>query len=426
VSYARGLGRPVVLLDEALGESAVAELIAMGVAVYRSLADLDLDAVLARTEVVVPSPGVPFSHPVLLAAAEQSIPVRSEIDLAVEQAQAPIVAVTGTNGKTTVTAMLEAIFRADGREVVAAGNYGTPLLDVAHEDLDVIVAEVSSFQLQFTHDPAFRVAVWLNIAEDHLDWHGDMDHYAAAKARILNGQSLDDLFVFNLDDPIVCAWAERATGRSVGFSTAGVGDGYQVRGSSLLAPDGTALMDLSELPSQAPHDIANVLAAVAAARDLGVPDDIIVETVQRFTKLPHRVQWICEAGGVAFVDDSKATNPHAARAAIAGFDSVVLIAGGKNKGLDLGVLRLEASKLRGVVAIGEAAGEVVAALGDLAPTTTARSMREAVRGAAKIAEPGDTVLLAPACASFDWYGGYAERGDDFAAEALAYAQGQLG
>lgn len=180
------------------------------------------------------------------------------------------------------------------------------------------------------------------------------------------------------------------------------------------------------MPDRAPHDVANVLAAAAAARDLGVSEVVIAEAVRAFAKLPHRVEWICEAGGVDFVDDSKATNPHAALAAVAGFDRVVLIAGGRNKGLDLGVLREAAPRLRGVVAIGDAADEVVAALGDLAPTKTARTMHDAVRLAGGLAREGDTVLLSPACASFDWYGGYAERGEDFAAEAMAYAREQLG
>lgn len=425
IDRARRSGRPVMLLDEGHGPEELDDLMAMGVAVYTALGDLDLDDTLERCELVVPSPGVPFSHPVLVAAGARGVPVRSEIDLAIEVATAPIVAVTGTNGKTTVTSLLDEIFRADGRTSVAVGNIGAPMLDVVDDDVNVIVVETSSFQLQFTHDPGFRVAVWLNIADDHYDWHTDFAHYAAAKARITDGQTETDLFVFNADDPEVAARAEQAPGRRVGFSVAGRSGCYRLHGEDLVTPDGRPILARREMPAAAPHDVANALASIAAAHDLGVSDSVIADVLRRTTKLPHRVEWICEAGGVDFVDDSKATNPHATLAAIAGYDRVVLIAGGRNKGLDLGVLEAAAPRLREVVAIGDAANEVVSVFGDLVPTVVADSMGDAVRKAAGAAVPGDTVLLSPACASFDWYGGYAERGDEFAAEARAYALEQL-
>lgn len=421
VAHALANDRSVVVLDERISDEAAEALAAKGVAVYTEMPDAAYDDMLGHVSVVIPSPGVPYNHPVIVAAQERGIPVRSELDVAVEETDVPIVAVTGTNGKTTVTSLIEAILQASGRVSRAVGNIGIPLIEALDEPTDVFVAEVSSFQLHFVNAPAFRVAVWLNIADDHYDWHPDIEHYAQAKARIMDGQTAADLFVYNADDPLVAEQAARATSRTVGFSLEGRRGCYALRDGRLVAPDGAILMDRSALADAAPHDVANVLAAMAATRDLGVADAIIFEAVQGFRKLPHRVEWICEAGGVQFVDDSKATNPHAAVAAIEGFDRVVLIAGGRNKGLDLSALRTTAPRLVGVVAIGDAADEVETALGDLATTKQASSMAEAVRTAAAMANPGDTVLLSPACASFDWYSGYAERGEDFAAEARAYA-----
>ncbi|HLJ08758.1 MAG TPA: cyanophycin synthetase, partial [Acidimicrobiia bacterium] len=187
----------------------------------------------------------------------------------------------------------------------------------------------------------------------------------------------------------------------------------------LLRPDGVPLVAVTDLARSGPHDVANALAAAAAAAELGASDDAVRQVLTTFSGLPHRVTPVGQSGGVTFVDDSKATNPHAALAALAGFDPVVLVAGGRNKGLDLGVLRREAGRIRAVVAIGEAAGEVEAAFEGLRPVRRAGSMAEAVRLGAELAEPGDTVLLSPACASFDWYTSYAARGDDFAREVRA-------
>jgi UDP-N-acetylmuramoylalanine--D-glutamate ligase len=302
---------------------------------------------------------------------------------------------------------------------VAAGNIGRPLLDAVHDDVDVAVAEVSSFQLRFTETFRPRVAVLLNVAEDHLDWHPSFEDYVAAKARIFANQAGDDLLVFNADDDAVAGVAETAPARSVAF-TLGAGAGaWRVEHGRVLRPGGAPLLATSELARSGPHDIANALAAAAAAADLGAADDALAGVLRSFPGLPHRVTPVGQSGGVTFVDDSKATNPHAALAALAGFDSVVLLAGGRNKGLDLGVLRREAGRIRAVVAIGEAAGDVEACFAGLRPVRRAGSMAEAVRLGAELAEVGDTVLLSPACASFDWYTSYAARGDDFAREVAA-------
>jgi UDP-N-acetylmuramoylalanine--D-glutamate ligase len=326
--------------------------------------------------------------------------------------------VSGTNGKTTVTTLVDAIVREAGLRSVAAGNIGRPLLDAAGDDVDVVVAEVSSFQLAFTTDAfAPDVAVLLNVAEDHLDWHGSAAAYTRAKAELFRHQSEQAVLVVNRDDAVAAELASTASARVVRFGVGlpGVGE-YGVVGDDLVGPAGVLA---AVPPSGAPHDAANALAAAAAASEVGADLDAIGRALGGFPGLAHRVQLVGEHDGVRYYDDSKATNPHATAAALAGFEHVVLIAGGRNKSLDLGGLRAGAGHLRAVVAIGEAAGEVEAAFRDAVPVVRAGSRRVAVRTAAAQAHGGDAVLLSPACASFDWYESYAARGDDFAREVAA-------
>jgi UDP-N-acetylmuramoylalanine--D-glutamate ligase len=283
----------------------------------------------------------------------------------------------------------------------------------------VLVAEVSSFQLAFTTAALRpRVAVLLNLADDHLDWHGSQAAYAAAKAHVFAHQRGGDLFVFNADDEQVAALAATAPGRCVSFSVrTGATEGYRVDGDILMAPDGRELARTADVMGQAPHDRANALAAAAAALEVGATPAGVRAALRGFEGLPHRLQLVGEGGGVRYYDDSKATNPHATVGAVTGAPApVVLLAGGRNKGLDLSVLRGVVPHLRAVVAIGEAAPEIEAAFAGSAPVVVATDMRGAVRRASELAEPGDVVILSPACASFDWYPSYAARGADFAAE----------
>ena len=376
-------------------------------------------ALVAPVDLVVPSPGVPERHPAVAAARRTGTPVRSEVDLAAELGGPTIVAVTGTNGKTTVTTLTAAMLDATGVRVVAAGNIGLPLIDAVQGDYDVIVAEVSSFQLAFAEVFRPRAAALLNLGADHLDWHRTFEAYAQAKARIFMRQRDDDLLVFNADDPVVSGLAATAPARRLPFSvTPGAASGYRIAdtasGRLLVTPDGTELVATKELSRGTGPDLANGLAAAALALDIGADLEAVRSTLRTFEGLAHRLRTVGEFGGVRWVDDSKATNPHATLAALNGLDRVVLVAGGRNKGLDLGELRESASHLRAVVAIGEAADEVADAFADALPVARASSMDEAVRIAAALARPGDTVLLSPACASFDWYPSYAARGDDFA------------
>ena len=378
---------------------------------------------VAHADLVVPSPGVPERHPAIVEARRRGVPVRAEIDLAAELAAGgpSIVAVTGTNGKTTVTTLVATMLAESGITCVPAGNIGHPLIDAVREDVQVVVAEVSSFQLAFTDVFRPRAAGLLNLGADHLDWHRTFDAYAQAKANVFAHQQPDDLLVFNADDPVVAGLAATAPGRRVAFSLAGgAASGYRVAetadGRLLVTPDGAELTPIESLPRRTPPDLANALAAAALAIDVGATRDAVCVTLSEFRGLPHRMQSVAEHRGVRYVDDSKATNPHATIAALRGAERVVLIAGGSNKGLDLRELAVLAPGLRGVVAIGESAGEVVEAFSALVPVVAATSMREAVRAAATLARAGDRVVLSPACASFDWYGSYAERGDDFARE----------
>ena len=325
-----------------------------------------------------------------------------------------MVAVTGTNGKTTVTGLIGDILAAAGHRVVTAGNIGLPALSDWDGATTAVVLEVSSFQLAATVDFHPRVAVWLNFAPDHLDWHPDLHDYARAKARIWHNQDSADTVVVPAGDALIGELVAEAAANVTTFAPA---DGiesamasWSVADGWLRGPDG-ALCAVADLPRALPHDLANALAAAAATSALGVASGVIADVLRAAAPGRHRVELVATKDGVAFVNDSKATNPHAAAAAVRGFTSVVLIAGGRNKGLDLAGLRLPS--VRAVVAIGESAADVKSVFGESTPVEIAHSMDEAVTRAAALARPGDTVLLAPGCASFDWYGGYAERGDDF-------------
>jgi UDP-N-acetylmuramoylalanine--D-glutamate ligase len=277
------------------------------------------------------------------------------------------------------------------------------------------VVEASSFRLGHTRRFTPRVATWLNFAPDHLDVHATLDAYRDAKARIWREQRLTDTAIANRDDPVV--WSH-ATGPAqvVSFGLGRPGDDgpdYGIVDGMLMGPGGVDLVDSSELQRSLPHDVANALAAVATAVAAGATLDAARDALRGFRNLAHRVELVGERDGVRWFDDSKATVPHAVGAAVGGFTSVVLIAGGRNKGLDLSVLGAMSPPVRAVVGIGESADEVTGAFHDI-PTRTAPTMDDAVDAAASLAAPGDVVVLSPGCASFDWYSGYAARGDDFA------------
>jgi len=410
-------GHRVVACDDRPGPAARQAAADLGVPLVVAPTVDEVKALVDAAGVVVPSPGVPAHHPAIAYAEGAGVPVWSEFELAARWSDLPVVAITGTNGKTTVTTLVTAMLARAGRRVVAAGNTDLPLVDVLDRPLDLVVVEASSFRLRFTESFHARVGAWLNVAEDHLDWHPTFDDYVRSKARIWAHARPGDVAVANLDDPLV-ATAARSQPDVRWFSTTSPAD-WSCDGERLVGPDGPVVA-IAELPRRQPHDLANALAACACAVEAGAPAAACAAVLRGFTGLRHRLSLIGEEDGVRWYDDSKATTPASVLAAVRGFASVVLVAGGRNKGLDLGVLAATAPPVRSVVAIGDAADEVAAAFAATgAPVVTAGSMAAAVDAAAALARPGDAVLLSPGCASFDWYRDYTERGDDFSRLVLA-------
>lgn len=377
----------------------------------------DLDAFVAGFDVVSPAPGVPETHELVVATRAAGVDLASEIELAYRWEQQrsggprPILAITGTDGKTTTTELTAAVLRAAGLRAEAVGNTDVPMLDALDRELDVFVVECTSFRLSWTDTFRADAAVWLNLAPDHLNWHASMETYAAAKERIFAVQRPTDVAIGFVDDPVVAAALERAPGRRRTFGLAGAD--YHLAGTTLTGPDGP-IVDAGQMKRRLPHDVTNALAASALVLETGLADaDAIGRALRDFEAPPHRLEPVGRAGGVEWYNDSKATTPHAASTAIRAFDSLVLIAGGSRKGVDLGPMGAEPHRVRAVVAIGEAAPDVRAVFEASTPVVDAGSMADAVRAAAALARPGDAVVLSPGCASFDWYGGYPERGDDF-------------
>ena len=370
-----------------------------------------LDADLA-----IVSPGIPPTTDVVAALIHSETPVISEVELAYRIATCDFLAITGTNGKTTTTSLLAAMLARSGVPSTAAGNIGLPVIDAVQSigDDGAIALEVSSFQLAGTTTFRPRVAVLLNIAEDHTDWHGSMDSYTDAKAMIVANQHPDDYFVVNADDDRAWALAARAASTVVPFSTVRpVPDGIAIVGGA-VEWKGEHLMPVTDIPLKGRAGLEDVLAASAAALVYGVAATDVRAATRAFAPLHHRLETVSVLDGVTYVDDSKATNPHAALAALSGLADVVLIAGGRSKGIDLTALRKAVPPVIAVIAIGEAADEIARVFDGLVPVDRASSMAAAVRAARARSIPGGSVLLAPGCASLDMYESYAARGDDFA------------
>ena len=424
-------GATVVVAEDRLTDAKAAEAARLGLEVVRPDSADDIALLVAEADAVIPAPGLPEGHRIFSAAAGASVPVLSEFDLAAQWDDRPLLSITGTNGKTTVTTLVTLMMERSGHRAEAVGNTDVPLVAaLADPTIEVFVVESSSFRLARTRRFRPLVATWLNFAEDHLDVHTDLGAYEAAKARQWADLDATSTAVANAEDPVVARHIGLGGGRFVTFGlspeSARVGvDHYTVRGGGaggqggeLVTPSGETIVAATEMFRSMPHDIANALAASATALAGGASLSGVRTALREFTGLSHRVELVAEADGVTWYDDSKATAPHAVIAAVEGFDRVVLIAGGRNKGLDLGALAGVASRLVGVVGIGEAGPEVVAAFDGVTPavpTTFASSMAEAVAAAAAMATAGDAVLLSPGCASFDWYENYGQRGDDFAA-----------
>jgi len=424
------LGAEVVVVEAAPQRQAerIDRLRADGIAV-RIVEDLP-----ASTALLLVSPGWRPSEPLVVAAADAGVPVWGDAELARRlNPELPWLAVTGTNGKTTTVHMLTQMLLAAGHRAVSAGNVGTPLLDVVTGgDVDVVAVELSSFQLHYSQRVDAVASAVLNVSDDHLDWHGSMAQYAADKGRI--HRSTTTAAIYNLADPVTFEVIS-ATGagcRRVGFTLGmpavdqiGVVEDLIVDRAFTADPtEAVELARLADVKPPVPHNVANALAAAALARAFGVPPTAISGGLRAFSPQPHRLAHVATHRGVAFVNDSKATNPHAAQAALASFDSIVWIAGGLAKGAAFDQLAATAgSRIRCAVLIGTDRGLIAEAFRRHAPhvhlievpETDNTVMERAVTAAAMAANPGDTVLLAPACASMDLFTDYADRGRAFVA-----------
>lgn len=374
-------------------------------------------SLLGDADLVVVSPGIAEHAPMITDALEAGLPVWSELEFGSRHAAAPLLAVTGTNGKTTAVTAAASMLEASGAKVCAAGNIGTALSDVAQDAWDVIVVEASSFQLRFIDRFHPIGAAILNVAPDHLDWHPSFEAYLEAKRAISANQGPADVLAYGIDDPGARRAAAGSRARLVPVSGERVpGDGAGISAGELrVAGLGFPAPDLG------PDFLTDLIAAAVLARHAEATEAGIREGLARFRPGPHRRTPVGRWDGVEWVDDSKATNPHAAAAAAAAYPSVVLIAGGRNKGLDLSPMA-HAPTVRHLVAMGESASEL-AALFDPETVTRAPTMEAAVSAADRAARPGDTVLLAPGCASFDMFRSYGARGDAFREAVLSLKGG---
>ncbi|MFI1973966.1 UDP-N-acetylmuramoyl-L-alanine--D-glutamate ligase [Streptomyces wedmorensis] len=419
-------------------------------------ADLEAEGITVRlgdgatlppgTELIVTTPGWRPDKPLFAAAAEAGVEIWGDVELAWRLRgpdAAPWLAVTGTNGKTTTVRMLTSILGAAGLRTAAVGNIGVSLLDavLGEEKYDVLAVELSSYQLHWAPSVRVHSAAVLNLAPDHLDWHGSMEAYAADKGRIYEGNKI--ACVYNVADQVtedLVREADVEEGcRAIGFtlgtpgpSQLGVVEGILVDRAFVENRQKNAqeLAEVSDVQPPAPHNIANALAAAALARAFGVDAKAVRDGLKAFRPDPHRIELVEEVQGVRYVDDSKATNTHAAEASLAAYDPIVWIAGGLAKGATFDELvQKSAKRLRGAVLIGADRELIREALARHAPEvpvvdldrTDTGAMSEAVREAARLARPGDTVLLAPACASMDMFTNYNKRGEAFADAVRALA-----
>ncbi len=378
------------------------------------------EALLLSAERLLLSPGVAPQHPAIAAAIAAGIEVLGDIELFARHADAPVVAITGSNGKSTVTTLVGEMAKTAGKQVRVGGNIGTPALDLLEEQaLDLYVLELSSFQLEVTTSLSAAAAVVLNISEDHLDRHGNVEHYAAIKQRVFNG---DGVVVLNRDDAQVMAM-QPGNRNVVTFGLDGAEDfGLLERdGETFLAKGSEPLMNVAEMKMPGRHNWSNALAALTLGEAVGLEMKAMLEVLREFPGLPHRCQWIAEQNGVNYYEDSKGTNVGATLAALDGLpgEKVVLIAGGQAKGQDFMPLRsVVEQRARAVVLMGEDAKLIEQVLLRAAPLVMAADMNDAVIKARKLAKPGDSVLLSPACASFDMFRNYIERGEAFVAAVM--------
>ena len=395
--------------------------------VLSELAGLDIRFVLGHhdeadftaADLVVVSPGVPQEHPLLRKATEAGVAVVSEIELACRFITAPLVAITGTNGKTTTTTLAGELFRANGFSTYVGGNIGDPLIDLpaSGEPVERAVAEISSFQLEWISSFRPKVAALLNITEDHLDRYPSYQAYINAKLRIFENQTADDFAVVNRDDELVWQAAQSLKAQLFPFSrrhelTEGI---FSREGELLFRHHGQELsIPTAGFRLQGVHNLENIMAALACCLLLGCQRETSLELLNRFEALHHRMEFVREVADVRYFEDSKATNVGSVAKALESFENITLIAGGKDKGGSYAPLaELVQQRVRHLVLIGEAAERMQQELGDLTATHKAATLEEAVQLSADLTAPGGVVLLSPACSSFDMFKDYEERAQRF-------------
>jgi len=385
--------------------------------------------ILTGVDLVVPSPGVPPANPILAAAAGAGIPILSELELAGRFLRTPLIAITGTNGKTTTTALIGHILGQSGRRVFVGGNIGTPLIGYAggpQEDHWAVI-EVSSFQLQWSETFHPAVAVLLNVTADHLDYHGSFTAYRAAKERLFANQTAADTAILNGDEPGTAALAPRLAARTLRFHSGGTAaTGMYPEGEQLVYVSPTGEKEIyprSMVKLPGTHNLENVMAAVMAARSCGCTPAEIAAAVASFAGFPHRIEYAGQWRGVSFYDDSKGTNVDAVRRALETFTApVILLMGGRDKAGDFRpLIPLVRQKAKRLVLFGEAREAIGVVLGGLVATDSRPTLREGVAAAAAGATPGDVVLLSPGCASFDEFRDYKARGKFFQDQVKALA-----
>lgn len=372
-----------------------------------------LDAV----ELVVPSPGVPMDNLVLQEASRRGVEIISEIELAYRRLSVPLVAITGTNGKSTTTTLIGEILKANGMKTFVGGNLGAPLIGSTSRNWDWGVVEVSSFQLEWVKLFRPRIAVLLNLTEDHLDRYPDLAAYGRAKGRIFAAQDEQDTAIVNRDDPRVWAMRQQPRSRVVSIGFSEVKNGVFVERDRIVWRDGEReeSFQLAGVKIKGIHNVENMMAAIAATKTIGVERDIIQKTLDTFPGLEHRLEFVREKHGVRYFNDSKGTNVGAVEKSLASFsEPVILLAGGIDKGGDYRPLQdYVRERVRRLVLFGAAKDMIAEALGHLTETVIVSDLTAAVADAAAHAQPGDVVLLSPACSSFDMFRNYAERGTAF-------------
>lgn len=419
VEFLLDKGARVMIADE----KPVSEL-GNAVEVFTGLADVELDIrqddtdVLSRTDMIVPSPGVPPFNCLLTEGLKMGVPILSELELAFGYLKKPAIAITGTNGKTTTTSLLGRILAHCGRRVFVGGNIGNPLISYVNgrQEDDYVVIEVSSFQLQWVRNFHPFIAMLLNVSCDHLDYHGSFEEYRSVKERIFACQGKGDLAILNADDPVSTDLSKRLPAEHIScFSSSSIlQEGMFIDGESLRFC--TAGRDekypIRSIRLKGAHNLENVMAAVLASRMCGCPPGEIIDVLETFTGIPHRIEFAGTVEGVEYYNDSKGTNVDAVYRALEAFPgSVVLLMGGRYKGGDFGILaELIRKKAKMLIVFGEAGKKINSIIGGIAKTEIAGNLKDAVNMACDNSTSGDIVLLSPGCSSFDEFKNYEERG----------------